>query len=285
MPTLTDKQALDFLSRLFPGGLRDPGLLAELCPEGWQASPLRLAFHPTDEQRYEEHLRWLKSPIHEISRRREGLPDPEEEPVPTFEEFLASEKPGPVFNSTDGQEFTELLGDCLWDILSNNHDLIDRNGDAVHFGSFRMVSGLIDDFLEDRAVDGNWRDGDHMRFYMGTSLIGHRTDLRPVYRLIFRRIRQLGYEWKYAFPRIHVVRFRKEPTNPADYDPSEAFAEEEKRRREDEEDRKQREAMARDLAEAKRRALDRAPPAVVLAYQEVYGTDPHGWPPDPDSPD
>lgn len=111
MPTLTDKQAPDFLSRLFPNGLGDPGLLAELCPEGWKASPLRLTFHPTDEQRYEE------------------------------------------------------------------------------------------------------------------------------------------------------------------------------RKKEDEEDRKQQEAMARDLAAAKRRALDEAPPATVLAYQEVYGKDPHHWPPDPDSPD
>jgi hypothetical protein len=82
-----------------------------------------------------------------------------------------------------------------------------------------------------------------------------------------------------------VVRFRKEPTDPTDYDPSQAFAEEERRRQEDEEDRKQRQRMARDLTEAKNRALDQAPPTVVRAYQEVFGKDPHGWPPDPGSPD
>lgn len=120
---------------------------------------------------------------------------------------------------------------------------------------------------------------------MGTRLIGHRTDLRPVYRLIFRRIKRLGYEWSYHFPRIFAVRFRKDPAEESDYDPSKAFAESEQRRKEDEEDRKQQEKMARDLATAKRRALDEAPPATVLAYQEVYGKDPHHWPPDPDSPD
>lgn len=281
MPTLTDKQALALLSRLFPAGLKDPELLAEVCPEGWEASPLRLAIHPTPEQRYEEHLRWLRSPIHEVIQRTEGT---QPEPPPTFEEFLATEDGSRPYGLPAEDEWPELLGDCLWDILSNNHKLVDRNGETVGFGSFRMVSGLIDDFLEDREVDETWRDGDSMRFYMGTSLIAKRTDLGPVYRLIFRRIRNLGYEWKYSFPRLHVVRFRKESPGPTDYDPSKAFAEEEKRRQEDEEDRKQREKLARDLAEAKNRALDGPPPAVVQAYHDVFGRDPHGWPPDPGSP-
>ena len=34
MPIPADKQPLDLLSRLFPGGLGDSDLLADICPEG-----------------------------------------------------------------------------------------------------------------------------------------------------------------------------------------------------------------------------------------------------------
>ncbi len=59
MATLTDQQVLEFLSRLFPDGLGDAELLAEVCPDGWENSPLRLAFHPGPERRKqeEEHRR------------------------------------------------------------------------------------------------------------------------------------------------------------------------------------------------------------------------------------
>lgn len=36
----TDSESLAFLGSLFPGGLKDPGLMAELFPDGWECSPL-----------------------------------------------------------------------------------------------------------------------------------------------------------------------------------------------------------------------------------------------------
>jgi len=285
MPTLTDKQALDFLSRLFPGGLGDPGLLIELCPEGWDASPLRIAFHPTMEQRYEEHLSWLRSPIRTISKRLEGNKDSTPAPIPTLEEFIAKQKPSTRAEMTADGELIELLGNCLWDILSDNHKPVTKEGEPVSFGSFRMVSSLIDEFIEGGPLSEDWGQGDHMRFYMGSTFVRNRTDLGTIYQMIFRRLQLLGYEWRYSFPRIYAVRFDKEPLDPADYDPSKAFAEEEKRRAEDQAHLIEQEQINRELAEAKRQAWDHAPPAVVLAYQEVFGKDPHGWPPDPNTPD
>lgn len=285
MPTLTAKQALDRLSWLFPTGLKDPGLLAAVCPEGWEKSPLRLAFHPTAEQRYREHLSWLRSPIHEVIRKRKG--NSKAPPTPSFEDFLASEKEGDRSPSwlKPEDEWLELLGSCLWDILSNNHKLLTPTGKAIDLGSFRAVSGLIDEFIEGGPLSDDWDLGDCTRFYMGTSMISSRTDLSPVHLLIFRRIKQLGYDWKYYFPRIHLIRFHNESSDPMNYDSSEAFAETEEFRKQDEDERKQRDAMARDLAAAKNRALDKPPPGTVRAYQEVFGKDPPGCPPDPHSPD
>ncbi len=37
---LGEKEAFAFLESLFPGGLKDPALIAELCPRDWEMSPL-----------------------------------------------------------------------------------------------------------------------------------------------------------------------------------------------------------------------------------------------------
>lgn len=52
----SDAEAFAFLRSLLPGGLKNPGLIAELCPEGWPHSPLFACFHPPPEVQYREHL-------------------------------------------------------------------------------------------------------------------------------------------------------------------------------------------------------------------------------------
>ncbi len=237
------------------------------------------------EQRYEEHLRWLRSPIHATSKRLKENKDSTPAPIPTLEEFIAKPKTSTRAEMTADGELIELLGSCLWDILSDNHKPVTKEGEPVSFGSFRMVSSLIDEFIEAGPLSEDWGQGDHMRFYMGSTFVRNRTDLGTIYQMIFRRLQLLGYEWRYSFPRIYAVRFDKESLDPADYDPSKAFAEEEKRRAEEQAHLIGQEQINRELAEAKRQAWDHAPPAVVLAYQEVFGKDPHGWPPDPNTPD
>ena len=282
MPIPSDKQPLGFLSRLFPAGLGDPGLLAELCPSGWETSPLFHAFHPTPEQRYEEHCRFLKGPLamHCLDAAEKA------KPPPSFEEFLANNPGDPERCVNATEEWTELLGRCLWDVVADNHKVMRAGGQIVDFGSFRMAGGIIDQFAEGLTQGDGWNEGDYLRFYMGTSMIRHRADLGPIYRLIFSRLMKLGGDWHYSFPRIYLVDFKHlKDTPPEDYDPSAALAAEEERRKDEAELRKTRRRLAEGLAEEKRRALDLAPPAMVQSYQEVYGRDPHGWPPDPDSPD
>jgi hypothetical protein len=272
MSQITGQPALDFLSRLFPSGIADAELLAEVCPEGWESSPLWLAFHPGPERRYEERCAFMKN-MERIKRTAEPGP-----PVPTFEEFLADEKEGRCSLGGPLEEWTELLGDCLWDTISNNHDLILASGEQVNFGSFRMVSALIDGFISGETLGDAWDCGDCMRFYMGTSFVSGRTDLRPVYRLIFKRLQALGCRWCYSFPQIYAMRFQK-PEEAGDYDPSKGFAAEEEKRKQGDEDKRFQEQLDADVAVSKRKAWDEAPPQIVQAYQEVFGEDPSGWPP------
>jgi hypothetical protein len=56
---LTDQEARTFLESLFPGGLKGPAVIAELCPEGWENSPLCACYHPPPEVRYKESLAFL----------------------------------------------------------------------------------------------------------------------------------------------------------------------------------------------------------------------------------
>jgi hypothetical protein len=82
---------------------------------------------------------------------------------------------------------------------------------------------------------------DYLSFYLGTVWVAQRADLTPVYRMIFRRLRDRGLDWVYHFPRIHTVDFRplKEALDQKDepdwlnYSPSEALAKEEEQKEHD----------------------------------------------------
>ena len=65
---LSENEAYAFLGSLLLGGLKDPALIAELCPEGWENSPLFACYYPTPRMRYEESLNWSRN------FKRLGLP-------------------------------------------------------------------------------------------------------------------------------------------------------------------------------------------------------------------
>jgi len=105
---------------------------------------------------------------------------------------------------------------------------------------------------------------------MGTIGVEDRTDLTSVYRMIFRRLSMLGYDWEYAFPRIYLIDFARDEDDTAD------LADRMEREQ-------QRSELHRFFEEEHRSALelakDRPPPGTVDAYRQVYGEFPRGWPP------
>ena len=54
---LSDDEIKAEFAILFPHGWAGPDVLAELAPNGWDASPLVLVDHPTVAQVYEEQVR------------------------------------------------------------------------------------------------------------------------------------------------------------------------------------------------------------------------------------
>ena len=290
MNELNEREAMQFLGKLFPTGLRDANLLAELCPEGWQASPLSAVFHPSAEQAYQEHLGFTRNLNSLFQNKKKAKPPPE--PEPSFEEFLASH-PQESWQPSEHdliEEPAELLGLCLWDIFSDNHEVITRGGQIVDLGSFRGTAGAIAEFIDDseqgRPSDHDWRrEGDYMRFYMGTALISRRTDLTPVYRLIFQRLKSHGADWNYAFPRLHLIDFGSAKSDPKNYDPSASLEAEMEQAKRDAEIQRAKKRLDQNARADKRAARATTPPTTVRAYQEVFQHFPKGWPPDPYSPD
>jgi hypothetical protein len=297
--SLTPQEALTFLNHLFPGGLKVPDLIEELGPVGWGNSPLFACYHPSAEVRYEENLAFPRNLkrlafLGKLRMADTTVPPPDDQET-SFEALLSADDYEEKNCSPQDaiEEPAELLGLCLWDVFSDNHEVIARDGRVVDLGSFRGSAGVIAEFF-DRSPNagydtveqswGAWDGFDCMRFYMGTSFVSGRADLRPVYRLIFARLQSLGCRWHYSFPQIYVVRFPS-PGKAEGYDPSQGFAAGQNLEKQLEEHKRLQDRLENGMAADKRQAWDEVPTEIVQAYQEVFGEDPSGWPPDLDSED
>ncbi len=265
--------------RLFPQGFAGPDVLQELAPAGWENSPLLAVFHPSLAQSHEETLR-----LHRNVCALRGPNDPHPlPPEPTFDEVARDFRERPVETV---REVRELVGQCLWDLFSDGHQVTATDGRVLDLGSFRASGGFLAEILNRQTGAEHY---DYLDFYMGTIWVAQRADLTPVYQMIFRRFQGRRLDWIYHFPKLYAVDLRPlkealdENHDPdwLNYSPSEALAKEE----EDKEQDKNLAEMRETLEEGYRRSIEEAlkgpPPTTVRAYKAIYGCFPRGWPPSP----
>ena len=245
---------------LFPHGLAGDDVFAELAPDGWERCPLIAVFHPSVDQVYRESLQFHRNIERLWGSRRKTAPRPE----PTLDEIRRECHDEPIEVE---REVRELVGRCLWDVFSDNHDVVAPDGRLVDIGSFRAAGDFIADLLN-AETDG--RQYGYMDFYMGTIWVNDRADLTPVYAMIFRRLARHGCDWKYVFPRLYAVHFDRDDDDTTD------LADRLGRERRNAELEQTLEEGHRDALDA---AKDRPPPPTVEAYRQVYGEFPRGWPP------
>jgi hypothetical protein len=265
--------------RLFPQGFAGPDVLQELAPAGWENSPLVAVCHPSLEQVYEETRRVHRN-LGELRKPNDQRPVP---PEPTLDEVARDFQTHPV---EVAREVRELVGQCLWDVFSENHEVVGPDGRLLDLGSFRASGGFLAEVLNRQPGAAGY---DYIDFYMGTTWVAQRADLTPVYRMIFRRLRGRGLDWRYHFPRLYAVDLRplKEALDQKDepewlnYSPSEAVAREEEQKEQDKNLAELRASLDEGHREAIGEALKGPPPPTVRAYQAVYGRLPSGWPPAP----
>jgi hypothetical protein len=249
---MNEHECFELLNALFPNGPAGEDVALVLAPDGWDRSALVDVFHPSPERVYEEvlalHTNLAKLPP------RDGRAGTSVEP--TREAVLEHYGQTPI---APNAEIAELIGMCLWDVFSDNHDVLAPDGKVVDLGSFRTAAALIARWVDQRTGSIH----DPTSFYLGTALVSGRANLEPVYQLVFRRMQSRGLDWKYSFPTIGIVEFGSPR---------------------DEAERRKRDELARALAEAHAEAVEAAlhepPPPTVCAYQVVYGKYPLGWPPE-----
>ena len=278
---LIDAELHALFDRLFPQGFAGADVLAEIAPEGWERSPLVACFHPSVERLFEEQAQLHRNieSLRIAANRRKGMAQVEiaTSPAPTLEDVRREYQPEPV---RADEEVAELVGLCLWDVFSDNHDVITAEGRVADIGSFRGAGAFLDEHLTDKR--DTWQEGDYLRFYLGTIWIAARADLTPVYAMIFRRLRALGADWVYHFPQLGLVdvsALRDEEESLTRYSPTEALAAERAARAREAEVARFRAEVDEMNARAGEEAMDRPPPATVRAYRQVCGRDPRGWPP------
>ena len=319
-----DGELIELFAKLFKGGFAAEGVRREIAPEGWAASPLVALFHPSAEQRYREAVQMHRNLV-SLARKDDAQPYP---PEPTFDEIGTEDTGSPI---EADEEISRVVGMCLWDIFSDGHDVVDADGREVSLGSFRASGEFLSNRLNEQvlaglvkgpAVDARQRAAevaeqmrkfmpgagsdlmlqfmqdqqtgpyDYMDFYLGTGTIAGRADLSSVYRMIFTRLKALDLNWKYTFPKLHLVDMRpmrdvldakqKEESGEPEwlnYSPEQEMEKEEENRSKDKEIAEFQESLDEGYRESVEEAMTKRPPLIVQVYTSVFGHLPEGWPP------
>jgi len=240
----------------------------QLAPEGWENSPYYRLQHPTVEQLYQESTDFHKS-INQLLK--------ESEPPPTREEIEADYEERPCYPR---DELLQLLGECVWNIFSNNHSVIGQEGEEYNLGSFRGSGRFIAEFINqqypfERIVY------DYLDFYCAGWAHHDRADLTPVYALFFQRLRERSCDWVYSFPRTYLVDLSQKEEEAGndieEYNPEEAMRRDMERRERHKEVEDFRRELDEGNEEAKEKAKYEPPPEIIRAYRQVYKKWPEGW--------
>lgn len=268
--------------RLFPQGFAGPDVFAELAPNGWEASPLAMAFHPTLEQVFNEARR-----VHGnldlllTDDQRAGQPEP------TLDEVRKNFRQTPI---EPERECGEIIGKCLWHVFSDGHEVIGPDGRWIDIGSFRGAAGFIAETLNQRPDKPKYAAPryDYLDFYMGAIWHPLHADLTDVYTLIFKRLQRQNLDWRYYFPKLQLLDLRpmrdtletnEDSETTSEYSPEKGL----ELQRQEEKRECDLANMRESLAAARRVDIDNACigplPTTVLAYQRVYERFPQGWPP------
>ena len=277
MKEYTISECQQLFQTLFPNGFASSDIMEHVAPNGWENSPYVLPV-PTVEQVY-QGAKAEKALANLMARIESGNTANLEniEDFESFEDFKAhyqASMPNPAI------ELQETVGNCVWDIFSDNNEII-KDNKWYHIGSFRGSAGFIADWLN--AISE--KQYTYMNFYMGS--FGKNDDedgdLSPMYELIFTRLKQAGCDWIFHFTQMGLVDFssakNQEPDNPEDYDPNKALEKELKQKEEQKEKDDFRAKLDEMNAKEREDALYKPPPKVVQAYRAIFGRFPIGWPP------
>ncbi|MDQ3682976.1 MAG: hypothetical protein M3352_07890 [Bacteroidota bacterium] len=198
-------------------------------------------------------------------------------PLMSFEEFIKDAKVEPV---DEQYEIVSIFGDCIWNIFSNNHTVLNENNESYDLGSWRGSGHFIADVINKlQLVPG--KSFDYMDFYMGGFFTEERADLTCVYEFIFEKLKAKNLDWEYSFPKMGLINFNKEDDEkdvPENYNAAAAV----KKQLEKEEHQNEINKLQGSFDEIYKAEYEEArykkPSAEVMAYFNIYRRYPKGHP-------
>lgn len=265
----TDDECIEILRFIFKDAEQFYNKIAQ---NGLKNTDLVLFLRPTAEQQNEEHI----TLINNINRLTKKSKQKDEEVK--ISDFTQDD----LTDISEYDEFFYILGLSTYDVFSNNHEVIGEDDRIYDLGSFRGSGGFIADYFNGSFPD-NSKKYDYIDFYMGTIWIKGRGTLTPFYEYIFQKLKEFNCDWKYSFPRLHLIDPKKifDTSNDVkmeDYAPEKAL---EKQLEQDEIDnrtKKFQEELKKiyheEFEEAKYKPLSQ----IVQAYKTIYGQLPNGHP-------
>lgn len=251
-----------------------PELLQKIAPSGFTNSPLVLIFHPTPEQQYKEYRRMNENlaALQEASRKQTVY-----NPFLSFEEFIKDARTEPV---DEQYEIVSIVGDCIWNIFSNNHTVFNEDSESYDLGSWRGSGHYIADVINSlQLVHG--KSFEYMDFYMGNFFAQERADLTPVYEFIFEKLKAKNLDWEYSFPRMGLVSFSNDDIEkdiPEKYNAEEAVKKQIEKEEQQNEINKLQEKFDESYKAEYEEARCKKPSPEVMAYYNIYHHYPKGHP-------
>jgi hypothetical protein len=244
----------------------------KMTPNGFKKSDLVLFLHPTSEQQYEEHVR-MRDNINRLTKKSKQ----EDEKI-----NISDFKQDDLTDISGYNEFLYILGLSIYDIFSNNHEVIGYDNKIYDFGSFRGSGQFIADFFNDNFPE-NSEKYDYMDFYMGTIWIKERGNLTSFYEYIFQKLKDLSCDWKYSFPRMHLIDLNKSfetagDVKLEDYKPETALQNQLELTESDKQTKKFQEELDKIYTEEYEEAKYKPLSQVVQAYKNIFGQLPNGHP-------
>ncbi len=156
-----------------------------LAPDGWEASPYFVFLHPNPEQRYgsyvKSHDRWS------------FMPQRKNEPLLSFDEYIAEEEYEDQLPIRPMQELYELIGNLLYGM--SGLEFRDPSGSIIAIESDRSAATFVASFLNMHYLLDEVDFNEYHFFHMNSP--DDHIDPYPIYLLFFERMKEKGYDMIY----------------------------------------------------------------------------------------
>jgi len=176
--------------------------------------------------------------------------------------------------------YVYLIGIAIWDIFSNNHDVVSADNKIFYIGSWRGSGSTISE-----VINHNFKTNEsygYLDFYMGSFYqIDDAVSLKEIYKAIFAHLKDTGCDWFYAYPRMYAIDLNQNKQESTQdnllYDSNIALENEMKNKERKEKMKAFQDQLDDDFKKRKEKMKKEPLPDIIQAFKSIYNYLPTGW--------